>query len=76
MPFKQVSEDEYIDVLNAELHKEGEFEEGMRFIAYPPGATSANITGYAWEGPLLKTGVFARAAVRASEQVSIRPRKA
>jgi hypothetical protein len=46
----------------------------MRFVAHPAGAGGTNITGYAWEGPKhIGPGVYAGAAVRASEQYAWAP---
>jgi hypothetical protein len=50
LPIKEVSEEGFIDVLNGELRKEKDFEEGMRFMPHPQDATGANITGYTWKG--------------------------
>jgi hypothetical protein len=72
VPHRMVSEDEYLNVLNSELRKETAYRDGMEFIAHPPGATGADITGYAWIGPMdVNPGVYARAAVRAAQSYSI-----
>jgi hypothetical protein len=72
-----LSEDKYLVELNRHLRQLPDYEEGMRFIANPAGATGADVRGYTWEGPVDKPLVFATAAVNAAQQHQIRvtPRK-
>jgi len=43
---KKVSPEEYIALLNEELHRHPDFEDGMEFVPNPAGAHGKEIVGY------------------------------
>lgn len=45
---KVLTHDEYIAEMNRRLQGKSGYKEGMRFEAFPPGATGAEIQGIAW----------------------------
>ena len=52
---QEVTEEEYIQLLNEELPKQDQYEEGMTFVAYPEGAAGREIRGISKVGGLNKS---------------------
>ena len=70
---QEVTEEEYIQLLNEELPNQDQYEEGMAFIAYPEGAAGREIRGISMVGGLHKPGVFAQAHHAVDERFCVRP---
>lgn len=56
---ERVTPDEYIALLNEELQRHPERQEGMEFVANPEGATGKEIAGYVLKNMNGRKDIFA-----------------
>jgi hypothetical protein len=59
---KQVSEQEFLRLLNEELMRHPEYEEGMRFVPPPADLDGPSMAGYFWEDDKNRMHVFIEVA--------------
>jgi len=74
MPKQRVSEDEYLAQLNKHLLADSDYEEGMKFIPAPEGASGKGMNGYSMAVPFDRTvwlAVYSRAAHVVGEKFHI-----
>lgn len=59
---KRISEEEFLHLLNEELRRHPEYEEGMRFVRPPAHLDGPSMAGYFWEDDKNRVHVFIEVA--------------
>ena len=67
-----VDENEQIAILNQEIQKLDDYQEGMEVIGVPEGYSGSDLSGYSFKGPELTRGLVALAVKSFNEKYELR----
>lgn len=67
----KITDDQYLLELNKRLKNHPNYQEGMAFEAYPPGASGANIESIGWTQFFDAPGIYAEIRNKLDDEVDM-----